>query len=444
MDPSKAKTHPIDRTTWFTRLNLFWTFEEMAKSSKGSFEQRSHFQLPKEDRVREAKAVFEAKYKDTKSLMRTVGAVFACDIFKLLFLATLVNLLTQAGPYVLGEVVALLSDHGDEIKANQEYRYRLYAYFGFLAVSLLVVGTLNNYVEFTSNRLGFRIACSVNLMIFDKIQRINVLNKTEHSTGNILNYVQIDSGKFQTGLARVINSISCILSLIFGITILYLKIGDLSFIVLGVFSFGCIVLILLYNLLLRIIDNLMQAKDRRVLVLTNIISNVKYIKLRAWENFFQYKMSGVRGLELKYLFHLMLFNCADIFIGWMNFSLCQIAFVVSITFLRPDSINVPTVSAALGVLSILFNAIQMLPWYVGLLLGVAISLKRITSFLDAEELDFGLVQRDPKVLDTYGMLLENGDFSWLPPPKDMTQELNKKSKLRNDSVNLTLNDSLLC
>jgi hypothetical protein len=98
---------------------------------------------------------------------------------------------------------------------------------------------------------------------------------------------------------------------------------------LAIFLFCSLCLSAFYNIRLGIVDNLMTAKDSRVGVLTTAINNIKFIKTKGWENFFQLKIFTARKKEIKGLTNLMWFSVFEIFVMWMSISTCQIGFVMS-------------------------------------------------------------------------------------------------------------------
>jgi ATP-binding cassette subfamily C (CFTR/MRP) protein 1 len=303
-------------------------------------------------------------------------------------------------------------------------------YFGYLIFSTLMAGMVMNYMEFTLNRIGYRIANAVTLMMFDKIGKINVLNKTKHSTGNILNYVQTDALKFQGNLARSISFISTVLSLIFGMIVLYLTIENIMFIVLAIFLVCTLCMSSLYTFRLDIVDNLMTAKDSRVGVLTTAINNIKFIKTKGWENFFQLKIFTARKKEIKGLTNLMWFSVLEIFVMWMSISTCQIGFVIGLTVFQPQTITLAKVSAVLSVIWTLFDTLILLPWYASLLLDFRVSFKRIRSFLLSEELQPDIIKYDQKALGENAIVLKSGEFYWQTPVEDSEEKAEAERKLK--------------
>ena len=64
------------------------------------------------------------------------------------------------------------------------------------------------------------------------------------------------------------------------------------------FFISIVLLVLIYRERIKIANNLMQAKDKRITLLKNVISNISYIKMRAWETFYSARVFRVRELEV--------------------------------------------------------------------------------------------------------------------------------------------------
>jgi len=444
MMEKRQPEHPLENVGFLSRANLHWVFKELEKSKKRPYQEDDLYPLPREDKLLRAKENLQMEYRASGSLMLSIWRVYKWWIIWLLFLSVVSNFLMQSGPYVLGLVVKLI------FKGNlitEEEKQMLGIYFVYLVVSTLIIGMILNYSEFTMWRVAQRISGGVSLMIFDKIGRINVLNKTTHSTGNILNYIQSDAQKFQTNLGRSISILSSLISLAMGIYLLYGYVYNLCWIILGTLFLGNIGSIYIYKKRLPIIQGLQSTKDKRIQLLTNVISNIKFVKIKGWENFFHYKVGVKRAKELKSIFHLMLFNSLNIFYNWSQFSACQIAFVVGVTYMYPEWIELSRVSATLSILKIFFDAQMNIPFTVGQMVDFRVSLVRVRDFLQAEELKADLVKYDLGPQSEYAITLKDGDFFWQTPENedDVKQKDGKKKakKISNDKNVSHNEDSLL-
>ena len=70
---------------------------------------------------------------------------------------------------------------------------RLGIFFGSLCLAQILGSLLKNYIYCDLSRLSVRLKCGVIFTIYKKLMRISVLNPSEHTEGNILNYINVDA-----------------------------------------------------------------------------------------------------------------------------------------------------------------------------------------------------------------------------------------------------------
>lgn len=435
-----SNRHPLETSSWLSKLNNFWTFKEMAKVSKaGTYTQQDHYELPEDDDPLLNKDLLYAEYKKTGGLMSSIWNLFWGKILGLIFLTTLFQALQQGGGYVLGLIVAQIYD--GRISTTQE-RYELGFKCGYLVASNLIFPMIYNFVVFYSKRLSLRVCTAMSLIVFDKVTRCNIMNRSEHSAGNILNYVQIDCDKFFANIPKILDLYGTIMQLGFGIFVMYLQIKWLAFIVLGVAMAGILVLICFYYFRVIIMDDLMTAKDNRVATLSNAISNIKFVKMKGWENYFQYKVSVKRDIEMKSLFKIACFNGAELFTMWFSQGTCYFTTLLLLVYFSPELISISVVSACINVLFINFEAIIMFPLNAGGVMDFTVSLKRLSKFLKFEEISYEHVKNDPEILKDYAVCINNGNFNWNGIKSEEDCDLGEGPK-NKDVHNESLGDNLL-
>lgn len=434
----KGNQHPLETVGWFSRLNLFWTFKEMAKGKDAPYQQKDHFTLPDADQVIKTKDQIEAHYKQNKSLVKSIAKVCYSEIIVAFVLSVMINVFSQSSPYALGLLVTRLTDGRTE---TTEDKYWLAGLSSYMVISAYFYGMLQNYCNFFSYRVGLRLSTSMSMMVFEKITKYNMMNRSKHTPGTILNYVQTDAEKFYLGLPRAVSLASAFFQLTFAILVLYTQIGWLSWIVISVYLVGMFLMSFFYKFKMQCTDDLMAAKDARVLTLTNVINNIKFIKIKGWENFFHFKVYAKRKYELKYLFKLVLYSSFEMFFIFLNHSTAQMALILFMVFFAPGYISVAAFSVCLTLMWSLFDAIINLPWSIGLVLDFTVGLGRIHAFLQADDIDKSHFIEDTSELDEYGLLVKNGDFYWNAVRDEEEIEERRKTRQLEASQNESLLDS---
>ncbi|KAI5710680.1 hypothetical protein M8J75_010653 [Diaphorina citri] len=133
----------------------------------------------------------------------------------------------------------------------------------------------------------------------------------------------------------------------------------------------------------------MKSKDARVKLMNEVLSGIKVLKLYAWELSFQEQILKIRSKEIK----VSLVSFAVYLLSDDSHVLdAQIAFV------------------SLSLFNILRFPLSMLPMLISQLVQASVSVKRINSFMNQEDLDPNAVTHDPDEKDP--LVIENGTFTW--------------------------------
>uniref|UniRef100_F6PGX9 Uncharacterized protein n=1 Tax=Ciona intestinalis TaxID=7719 RepID=F6PGX9_CIOIN len=155
----------------------------------------------------------------------------------------------------------------------------------------------------------------------------------------------------------------------------------------------------------------MKHKDERIKLMNEILNGIKVLKMYAWEMSFKDKVTDIRNKELKELRKAAYLNAAS------SFTFVCAPFLVSLTtfavYVLSDDQNVLDAQKAFVSLS-LFNILRfplmMLPMVVTSLVQASVSLQRLESFLNNEELDRSNVDRS--FISDDVIQVEQGSFKW--------------------------------
>ena len=127
----------------------------------------------------------------------------------------------------------------------------------------LVSGALQNYVNFRTNLLILRLNMQINGLVYDKIFKFNLLNKSKHTVGTIVNLIQSDSQKI-SNLVYLIVFVSNLIALFAGIYLIYYYAGNIAFIILAVFVVGVVSTTIFIRYRIKIVTRFLEIKDQRV------------------------------------------------------------------------------------------------------------------------------------------------------------------------------------
>uniref|UniRef100_A0A182YDJ2 ABC-type glutathione-S-conjugate transporter n=1 Tax=Anopheles stephensi TaxID=30069 RepID=A0A182YDJ2_ANOST len=382
------------------------------------------------------------------ALIKTFGGTFLLGSF----LKLGQDLLTFASPQILKLIIDFVS--GDEpMWKGLMYAITLFVVAG---TQTLLLGQYFNRMFF----VGLRIRTALISAIYRKALIISNSARKGSTVGEIVNLMAVDAQRFMD-LTTYINMIwSAPLQIGLALYFLWQILGPSVLAGLAVM----IILIPVNGVIANMIKTLqikqMKNKDERVKLMNEVLSGIKVLKLYAWEPSFEQQILKIRDKEVKVLKSAAYLNagtsfiwsCAPFLVSIISFAtyvlsddshvltpvkafVCltlfdilrmplvllpvlivyaiQVSLVTFATYVLVDENNVLNASTAFVSLS-LFNILRfplsMLPMLISNMVQTSVSVKRINTFLNQEELDPDNVQHDEK--ESSPLLIENGVFSW--------------------------------
>ncbi|KAK0179174.1 hypothetical protein PV327_007989 [Microctonus hyperodae] len=259
--------------------------------------------------------------------------------------------------------------------------------------------------------VGMRIRTALVTAIYRKALKMSNTARKESTLGEIVNLMSVDAQKFLE-LTPYINMIwSAPLQIALALYFLWDELGA------SVLA-GLLVMIILIPVNAFISNKVktlqfrqMESKDHRVKLINEVLNGIKVLKLYAWEPSFEQQILKIRNKEIKVLKEAAYLNSATSFI-W-SCAPFLVSLVTFATYVYVDDSHVLDSKKAFVSLS-LFNILRfplsMLPMMIGSIVQAAVSVKRINSFMNTEDLDPNNVQHDQSV--SHPLIIQQGNFSW--------------------------------
>ncbi|RVW50104.1 ABC transporter C family member 3 [Vitis vinifera] len=208
---------------------------------------------------------------------------------------------------------------------------------------------------FRLQQVGIRIRAVLITMIYNKGLTLSCQSKQGHSTGEIINFMSVDAERIGDFSWYMHDPWMVIVQVTLALLILYKNLGLAS-----VAAFFATVIVMLTNVPLgkwqeKFQDKLMESKDKRMKATSEILRNMRILKLQGWEMKFLSKIVDLRKNET----------------GWEDLIFtCNIQ-DTSRTHLR-------------------------LPDLISMIAQTKVSLDRIASFLRLDDLPSDVIERLPK------------------------------------------------
>jgi ABC-type multidrug transport system fused ATPase/permease subunit len=262
---------------------------------------------------------------------------------------------------------------------------------------------------------GMRVKSGLTAMIYAKSLRLSSEGRASKTTGDIVNHMAVD----QQRLSDLTQFGTQLWSAPFQITLcmisLYQLVGVSMFAGIGVM----ILMIPLNGIIARMMKRLqlvqMKNKDARSRLMTEILNNIKSIKLYAWNTAFMNKLSHIRNdLELNTLRKIGATQSIANF-TWQSTPFlvsCSTFTVFVLTEDRPLTTSI--VFPALTLFNLLTFPLSILPMVITSVIEASVAVRRLTDYFTAEELQTDAVKNEDPVshIGDESVRIREASFSW--------------------------------
>nr|GEW88477.1 putative ABC transporter C family member 15 isoform X2 [Tanacetum cinerariifolium] len=160
-------------------------------------------------------------------------------------------------------------------------------------------------------------------------------------------------------------------------------------------------------------SKIMEAKDARMKSTSEVLRNIKTLKLQAWDTHYLQKLEGFRKVEYNWLWKSLKLNALGAFVFWG-----APTFISVLTFGGCALMGIPLtagrVLSALATFRMLQDPIFNLPDLLNVIAQGKVSADRVASYLQEEEIQSDTVEFVPRCQTEIDITIENGRFSWDP------------------------------
>ncbi|KAL5975295.1 hypothetical protein ACLOJK_031974 [Asimina triloba] len=436
-ESGKDNITPYANASLFSILTFSWMSPLLKVGSKKTLDLDDVPQLAEKDSVYGVFSVFSSKLEedaaststDTASSSTSSNRVGSLKLAKALvfsvwkevlltaFYALLYTLASYVGPYLIDAFVQYISGR------------RAFANEGYLLVSAFFVAKLvecfsQRYWFFTLQQAGIRLRAALVAMIYRKGLTLSNHSRQTHTSGEIINFMSVDAERIGDFSWYVHDLWMVPVQVALALVILYVNLGLAS-----IAAFIATLIVMLMNLPLgrlqeKYQDGVMKSKDVRMKATSEILRNMRILKLQAWEMKFLSKIVELRKVEASWLMKFLYSNAMTVFLFY-----CAPTFVSVVTFGACMLMGIPLESgkilSALATFRVLQEPIYNLPDTISMIAQTKVSLDRIASFLCLEDLRPDVVEKLPEGSSCVAVEIRSGNFSWdLSSAKPTLSDLN--------------------
>lgn len=337
-------------------------------------------------------------YKAIFLFIRKKAAINAC-------FAVVTACASYVGPSLIDDLVKFL---GGERQHGVKRGYMLAVLF--LSAKIVETITQRQWI-FGARQLGMRLRAALISHIYQKGLRLSSQSRQNHTSGEVINYMSVDIQRITDVIwyANIIWMLPIQVSL--AISVLHKDLG------LGAFAgLAATLLIMTCNIPLTRVQKqfqskIMEAKDNRMKSMSEVLRNMKILKLQAWDMQYLHRLEGLRNIEYNWLWKSQKLLAFTSFIFWGS-----PAFISAVTFGSCILMGIPLtagkVLSALATFRMLQDPIFSLPDLLSVLAQGKVSADRVALYLQEDEVKHDSVVAIPRNQTEFDVEVDNGQFSW--------------------------------
>ncbi|XP_031253354.1 ABC transporter C family member 3-like [Pistacia vera] len=427
---SRIKSKGADKVTPYSNAGLFslltfsWMGSLIAVGNKKTLDLEDVPQLDKEDSVAGAFPIFRSKLEaeggvTTIKLVKAVVWSAWKEILLTGFLALLYTMASYVGPYLIDTFVQYLN-------GKREFENEGYVLVSVFFVAKLVECLSQRNWFFRLQQLGIRIRAVLIAMVYNKALTLSCQAKQGHTSGEIINFMTVDAERVGDFSWYVHDPWMVLVQVALALVILYKNLGLAS-----IATLLATIIVMLANFPLgrlqeRFQDKLMESKDKRMKATSEILRNMRILKLQGWEMKFLSKVVELRKSEAGWLKKYVYTSAMTSFVFWGAPTFVSVA-----TFGACMLLGIPLESgkilSALATFRILQEPIYNLPDTISMIIQTKVSLDRLASFLCLDDLQTDVIEKQPRDSSDTAINIVDANFSWnISSPNQTLRDINLK------------------
>ncbi|KAK1310242.1 ABC transporter C family member 3 [Acorus calamus] len=409
---------PYATANLFSILTFSWLGSLLSVGHKKTLDLEDVPQLTSEDSVFGVFPVFKTKLESYSNNSDDGGSgIRSLELVKALVFSTWKEILWTAlfavvcmvasyiGPYLIDAFVHYLIDRDND--AN-----------GYALVTAFVIAKIFECLSercwfFKLQQVGIRVRAVLVTMIYKKGLKLSSQSRQVSTSGEIINIMSVDADRIGLFSWHMHDLWMVPIQVTLALLILYKNLGIAS-----LATLAATILVMLANVPLgkmqkKYQEKLMESKDIRMKATSEILRNMRILKLQGWDMKFLSKIVELRKNETNWL-RRFLYTSAMIsaafwgsptFVSVVSFGACMLMGI---------PLDSGKILSALATFRVLQDPIYSLPVTIQMVIQTKVSLDRISSFLSLEELQPDNIEMLPKGSTDVSVEISDGNFSWDP------------------------------
>ncbi|KAK5677390.1 ATP-binding cassette glutathione S-conjugate transporter ycf1 [Elasticomyces elasticus] len=408
---------PVEYANIFSRLTFGWMTPMMRYGYKEFLTQDDLWNLRKRDSTHSTSTTFEEHWNEQlerkkPSLWIALFSSFGGPYFRGAVIKTGSDCLAFVQPQLLRLLISFVDSYRRGNTPQPPVKGAAIA-LAMFAVSVGQTACLHQYFQ-RSFETGMRVKSALTATIYQKSLRLSNEGRAARSTGDIVNYMAVDTQRLQD-LAQYGQQLW---SAPFQITLCLLSLYQLLGISMLAGLGAMLAMIPINGFIAKLSKTLqkrqMKNKDARTRLMTEILNNMKSIKLYAWTTAFMSKLTFIRNdRELHTLRKIGALTAVA------NFTWSTTPFLVSCStfavFVATQSrpLSTEIVFPALTLFNLLTFPLAVLPMVITAIIEASVAVTRLTDYFTSPELQPDAVLRSESVgAGEESVRIRDATFTW--------------------------------
>ncbi|KAG0270789.1 Multidrug resistance-associated protein 1, partial [Linnemannia exigua] len=332
-------------------------------------------------------------------------------------------------PMLFGQLLQFIDDYSAAVREGAEPPTMK---IGFMIAGVMfifnLVSTFLLCIAFQGNTdLGIQARAATIAMVYRKSLRLSPQAKQSCTLGEITNHMAVDAERWIDASIYLPLLVTVPFELSISIYLLYKLLGWSLIAGLAVFAILVPIQAKMAGVMNGFQDEKLKWMDNRLRLMTEILTNIKIVKLYNWEMPFRQKIDALRSKELKALKGLatvgsllaIVFSSITLLMALVTFSVYA---TIGGPNMTPGKLNSEIIFVSITLFSIMNRPLGLVAHMISKTIAVDVAMKRIQNFLLMEEIDTSIVKRysrQPKSLGSgegeepvLAVNIEQGTFSW--------------------------------
>nr|XP_010915338.1 ABC transporter C family member 8 [Elaeis guineensis] len=415
LNQESGKFNNLGKAGLFSRLTFSWLNPLLHVGYSKPLNHNDIPPLDSEDGAQQAYQTFktvwdlqsQSKSKTSNLVSLALAKCYSKEIFLTGVYALLKTVATASAPLLLYAFV-WYSYRGERDT------YMAILLVGCLVVTKLVESLSQRHWFFGSRRFGMKMRSALMAAIFQKQLKLSSQARRRHATGEIVNYIAVDAYRLGDFPWWFHMAWSMPLQLLLSVATVFGTVGLGALPGLIPLTICAIINIPLAKTLQDYQAKFMVAQDERLRATSEVLNNMKIIKLQSWEEKFRKTIESLRDVEFHWLRETQIKKSYGTALYWMCPTIVTAVIFGGTAAMRTAPLNASTIFTVMATLRVMAEPVRMLPEVLSVMIQVKVSLDRISIFLLEEEINEEDVKRSPAQNSDQSVKVHGGVFSWEP------------------------------